>query len=142
MAVQVVRMDRRLAGRGAGAVDIETEVFHLGASARTPQWIPGVPLVARRRFFDWQRTHAPGPVDCFVASRALAPSMIRDRLGHPISDDERVATMFFVDRVPAANWGHPCTYVFVRDDGQVVVIDHDFPPSRSAQLVPIRPLRG
>lgn len=142
MAVRAMRMDRRLAGRVAGAVDIEAEVFGLSPSARTPRWTPAIDPAMRRRFFAWARDHAPGAALYFVSAMPIAPSAVRDRLGRPVSEDARAAALFFVDEQPAANWGHACSYVFLSSDEHPLVVRHDFPPSRAIELVPIKPLRG
>lgn len=45
---------------------------------------------------------------------------------------DRQAYLFFVDREPLANWGHPCRFVFIEvDGGQIRSIDSRLPPFNS-----------
>ena len=40
----------------------------------------------------------------------------------------------FIDDMPQANWNHPCRYVLVTSEGEMVIVDSDTPPHISFQL--------
>ena len=50
--------------------------------------------------------------------------------------------LFFVDRVPGANWEHPCQYVVVHPSKRLTVIDETAPPlpHEKAKLVRVKRL--
>jgi hypothetical protein len=47
----------------------------------------------------------------------------------PITSPKPARYAFFVDHMPAANWEHWCTYVFVADDGGIFAVESIAPPS-------------
>lgn len=85
--------------------------------------------------------HPPGPV----------------RIGTATSQAADPFVMVFIDRMPGANWMHPCRYLLINpDDGTMISFEADRPPvfgplpatwrvlSRSPevsdwQVIPIRP---
>jgi hypothetical protein len=40
---------------------------------------------------------------------------------------------FFVDDAPEANWEHPCRYIFVLENGEIVEVPETAPPSARHQ---------
>jgi hypothetical protein len=104
---------------------------HRGAVSAQPSQGASVPMtldeaanLARAQLTDDERRSAIAYLD----KRELAAGSVLtiDERDAPVPNRSVVA---FVDKVPQANWGHPCRYLLIDlDSGAISSIDAQFPP--------------
>jgi hypothetical protein len=50
----------------------------------------------------------------YVFPKTVAPAFVAEEMyGGPLPGPAAESWLFFVDEVPAANWGHPCRVIFI-----------------------------
>lgn len=124
--------------RGTGVLDVLRDVLGAGTFPGGPRLVLDPDSVTTDRFVDWYRPcRRPADRVCSVVGRHDA-AQLRDVLGDPIPGAPALhsASVFFIDREPAANWAHECWYVFVGPDDIVRCVSN-MPPDSSLECVPL-----
>jgi hypothetical protein len=77
-------------------------------------------------------------VRLYVAPDPVAPGETIASAKHPVFTAPSAGWFLFVDRVPMANWEHPCWYIFVdARSGELSRYDAMVPPAQLTELVEI-----
>lgn len=77
-----------------------------------------------RNLYQTQRTEY---ANLYVSKDAVKVKQIRDYLGEKIFaglDEELSGWLFFFDRIPFANWDHPCKYLLMVDEDNYQEIEY------------------
>jgi hypothetical protein len=141
MASTVVRQDARFKVPARSAVSIPEALFGAPAGTGGPRWILDPPPAIQELF--WRRFGdvIDGSSDVFAVLGRVLLTEVRDAHERPLpalADRSGEAWLFFIDRVPEANWSHACAYAVLPVEGEPLLVEHVWPPSESIELARIR----
>ncbi len=63
-------------------------------------------------------------VDIYMASAVLSANSIIYTWADSVMSPKQDCWYIFVDKMPLANWGLPCDYVFITQEKSIVVVEH------------------
>ena len=141
MAITVVRQDTRFKMPARRVVFIPEALFGAPAGSGGPSWIIDPPPAVEELFWKRFGDVIDDQSEVFAALGRVLLTEVRDAHDRPLpalADRSGEAWLFFIDRVPEANWSHACAYAVVPVQGDPFLVEHIWPPSESIELARIR----